>query len=198
MIKNYIVSIYRGLKRNIGYSLINVGSLSLGIACSLLIFLVIRHELSFDTFHEDGELIYRVNTDEINADGVNPVGGGHYPLAKAFRTDFPNIKSITNTKSEEDRTIKVELDGKRSFYKEDYVGFVEPQFLEMFAFTQEGKWLAGDPNTALRAPGQVILTRSLVKKYFGNENYLEALGKTIEIGGAVNANIVGVVEDFPN
>ena len=69
MIKNYLKAALRNLWRNRGFSFINIFGLATGIACSLLIFLFVKDELSYDTFNKDSDNIYRIVKDFVNDDG---------------------------------------------------------------------------------------------------------------------------------
>src|SRR5688572_13641487 len=69
MLRNYWKTAWRNLKRNKSYAISNVLGLSIGIAASLLIFLVIHFETSFDNFHKKGDSIYRLATEFHSQDG---------------------------------------------------------------------------------------------------------------------------------
>jgi len=60
MFKNYIKSALRNLFKHKGYSLINIVGLAIGMASCLLILIYVRHELSYDSFHEKADRIYRI------------------------------------------------------------------------------------------------------------------------------------------
>ena len=69
MIKNYFKIAFRNLWKNKGFSFINIFGLATGISCSLLIFLFVKDELSYDRFNKDADNIYRVVKDFVNDDG---------------------------------------------------------------------------------------------------------------------------------
>ena len=89
MLKNYFKTAFRNLRRNRAYAAINVAGLAIGIAASLLLFLVIRYESSFDDFHSKKENIYRVGSEFHTQDGLSYSPGIAFPAAKAIRLDFP-------------------------------------------------------------------------------------------------------------
>ncbi|MCP4723458.1 MAG: ABC transporter permease, partial [bacterium] len=60
MFKNYLKVIFRNIKRNKGYSFLNITGLVIGISCSILIFLYIQYELSYDRYHRNADDIYRI------------------------------------------------------------------------------------------------------------------------------------------
>jgi len=50
MFRNYLKTAWRSIVRNKAFSLINITGLSIGMAASLLVFIVVKYELSYDTF----------------------------------------------------------------------------------------------------------------------------------------------------
>ena len=96
MFKNYFKTAFRNLKRNKSYAIINVLGLTVGIAASMLIFLVIQYETSFDNFHKKKDGIYRLGTEFHTQDGVGYSDGISFPAAPALRIDFPQIKEVAS------------------------------------------------------------------------------------------------------
>ena len=103
MFKNYLKTAFRNLKRNKSYAIINVLGLTVGVAASLLIFLVIQYETSFDNFHKKKNSIYRVGTEFHTQDGVGYSDGIAFPVAPALRIDFPQIKEVASIFKKGDR-----------------------------------------------------------------------------------------------
>src|SRR5688572_23941338 len=130
MIKNYLVTTFRNFVRNQSYTLINILGLSIGITCCIVIFLIVRHDLSFDKFHKDGEQIYRIVHDQTNASGTDYSGVTPYPVAGAFRNDFPEIPMVTQYHQEDDVFIKL---GAEKFKVEEAI-FADSLFFEVFNF----------------------------------------------------------------
>src|SRR6187399_496270 len=93
MIKNYLKTAFRNLWRNKNFTFINVAGLAEGIAVCLCIFLIIQFELSFDNFHSKKDRIYRIITEQQNADGERPTSGVPFPLPLAIQNDFPAMAS---------------------------------------------------------------------------------------------------------
>jgi len=91
MLRNLLVVAYRGITRNLSYTLINVLGLSAGLSACLVIFLVVKFELSFDTFHENSDRLFRVTRASSNASGLHHSAITPYPFAAAFRNDFNDI-----------------------------------------------------------------------------------------------------------
>src|SRR2546423_6865478 len=135
MIRNYLKTAFRNLQRNKSYAFINVLGLAIGIAASLLIFLVIRFETSFDNFHSKKNSIYRVGSEFHTQDGVEFSAGVAFPVAPALRIDFPQIKEVASIlRSGEDQiTIENGNTGPLKKFQSD-VYFAEPEFCGMFDF----------------------------------------------------------------
>ena len=200
MVRNHFVIAYRFMKRNLGYTGINVFGLAIGIASALLILSIIKFELSFDTFHTDADHTYRV-VRVSEADGQTTfdarVAG---PLPDALENQVPGLDKITSILysphlgRQVDVVSQTGVSEKR--FKEDggFV-FVQPSFFKIFNFAGTGfKWIGGNPDTALDAPNSLVLTRLAAEKYFPG---VDPLGKTLQLGnGWGNWQVTGVVEDI--
>lgn len=184
----------RGLWRKKTFSLINIGGLAIGIAASLLIFLFIRYELSFDTFHTKRNRIYRVLSDFSTSAGTDYTQGVPIPLAGAMRQDFPQLAKVAAIKSENDLQITIPgLNGKPDKKLKEYNGifYTEPALFEIFDFP----WLEGNPATALLQPNTVALTQTVADRYFGS--WKQAVGKTIKVDNKTLLTVTGIIKDLP-
>lgn len=192
MIINQFKIALRSLKRHKAYSLINISGLAIGIAACLIIFLVVRYELSYDKFQPAYKDIYHVITEDKGPDGTEYTPGIPYPALEALRADFPQIK-LTGLFYAYGTQVAVgdaeKATGKK-FIEETGVFFCEPEYFDIFKNT----WLAGDPSV-LKDPGQVVLARSMAVKYFGD--WKNALGKVIRIENAMDMKVSGIMEDVP-
>ena len=91
MIRNYIRLAWRNLVRRKAYTAINISGLAVGIAACLLLFTVVRYELSYDRFYPNHENIYHVVTHDKYPDDVSYTSGVPFPALEALRTEFPNL-----------------------------------------------------------------------------------------------------------
>lgn len=190
MLKNFLTTALRSLARNKAHSFINMAGLALGIACCLMIFLVVRYERSYDTFHAKADRIYRVNSKSVKDGYLN--GGAPIPAAQALKQDFPEVEQATTTLFEDAGTIKV----KEQLYKEKGVVYVAPAYFSIL----DAQWLAGTPQQALSRPNSVVLTKSLAQKYFGGtaETLVRnTLGKIITFNAKYPLQVTGILEDLP-
>lgn len=190
MFSNYIKIALRNLVKYKGYSFINIFGLATGIACCILIVLFVRHELRFDTFHENSDRLYQVvmsqkaSSGASNFSAVLPAN-----TAELIAPEFPGIEYASGYI----RTgFRLKL-GEDQFRV--WVGETDPDFLKMFSFNL----LAGDAESALNAPDKIVLTASVAQKIFKISPGQEAdvLGKTLTVPGddAQDFVVSAVVED---
>jgi ABC-type antimicrobial peptide transport system permease subunit len=188
MYKNYFKIAWRNLTKRKGFSLINIIGLALGFACSILIFLFVGHHLSYDTFHKNPERIYRFVTEEhrdfIDYEASVPPG-----FANAFKSDYDYAELVAKIADREQYLIAIEEHSEVKKLKED-VYFVEPDFFKIFNFPlvdEKGQVQLSEPNTA-------IITESMAKKMFGDEN---PINKTFQLENKEFIRVTGVLRDLP-
>jgi ABC-type antimicrobial peptide transport system permease subunit len=180
MIKNYIIIAFRNIRRNWSYAFLNVLGLTLGIASCLVIFLIVRNELTYDNFPK-ADRIYRVTLNAIDFNSDVSMA-----IAPAMRNDFPELEQVSQIFYRHDGLIKV---NNNRFREKDYA-FADERFLGIFNY----QWIEGDPKTALSEPNAIVLTESLAKKYFGEK---DAMGRIINLDNNINAKVTGVIKDVP-
>ena len=191
MFKNYFKTAIRNLKRYKNYALINILGLAVGIAASLLIFLVIRYETSFDNFHKKKKDIYRLGTEFHTQDGVSYSDGIAFPVGAALRIDFPQIKEVASI-FKNGNQITIEQDNKQlKKLNEDNFYYAEAGFFKMFDFG----WITGDPKTSLSDPHSAVLTKATAEKYFGN--WESAMGKTFKYDNKTLYKVTGILKNVP-
>ncbi|QHT67799.1 FtsX-like permease family protein [Rhodocytophaga rosea] len=187
MINNYLKTSVRNLSRNKVYSLINISGLALGIVCCLVIFLVVRYELSYDTFHSKADRVYRINTKFLSGGFAS---GAPLPVAEALKQDFPEVEEATTAIFRDEGQVTV----GDQLYKETGIAYVAPAFFSILDAT----WLAGNPKASLSEPNTVVLTKSIGQKYFGSHTSIEDMvGKFVKISGSSTLQVTGILEDFP-
>ncbi|WP_266205779.1 ABC transporter permease [Pontibacter kalidii] len=195
MLKLYFLTAFRALLRNKSYSLLNIAGLTLGITCSILLFLVIKYELSYDTFHSKADRIYRVTTYFKTEEGEQEHTGIRFPIPKLLRSnDNLGMENTTIIYSEETAQINVlgqDNGVQRRFLEEKPIAFVEPQYFDIFDF-ETG---AIDPRPALAEPNNVVLTQSVADKYFPEGN---AIGRLIKFNNIITLKVSAVMPDPPS
>jgi ABC-type antimicrobial peptide transport system permease subunit len=198
MLQNYFITAFRSMQRNPVYSLINLLGLTLGITCCLLIFLFVRFELSYDTYHPNAHQIYRIVTEETYPEGSAQTAGTPFPMIHAIRTDFPQLLASTPIFGMNTIIVTVPSEEKNGlparFKEEKTAAFVEPQYFDFFDY----KWISGNPKQALASPNTIVITEKIAQKYFGLQN---PVGKTLilqQAGSETHAvQVSGVVKNPP-
>ena len=186
MIKNYLKTALRNIKRAKMYSVLNIMGLAVGMGSCFLIFLFIQHELSFDKFHEKYDQIYRVAV-KWEREGGSQIGQTTpAPVAPALLNDLPEVKQAVRVESQE---VIVRYQGE-SFVERKLL-MVDPSFFVVFNFPL----IRGNPDTALNNLHSIILTESAVSKYFGEE---EPLGKILNIAENFDFEVTGVAKNPPS
>jgi len=188
MIKNYLIIALRNMGRQKAYSAINLIGLAVGIAACILILLYVQYELSYDKYIKDNDRIYRVSRSWLNADGKVNLHLGHLapPFSPLFRLDYEGRIEQSVQLLNYDPLIKTE---DKHFVEEGFF-FADPEFLEVFSW----KMIQGDPKTVLKEPYSIVLTKSLAKKYFNEQ---DPIGKTMNLNGIADLKVTGVIEDIP-
>ena len=182
VLTNYLKIAFRTIRRHKAYTFINVTGLAIGMACCLLILLLVKDELSYDRFHEKADRIYRVTWDVGDFGKTAAVPAS---MISRFRADFPEVEAATHLIRRR-TTIRHEqewVDEARFYYADEAL-------FEVFTFP----FIKGDPNTALREPNTLVLTASTARRYFGDD---DPLGQTLTLHDGTDLRVTGVVEDVP-
>ena len=185
MIRNYFKIAWRNLFRNKGFSLTNLLGLTIGITCTILIFLWVQDEHTYDKFHANYNSIYKVmaNRDFNNQKFTDE--NMVLPLAPTLQEKIPQIKKAVVTTHRQEHILTY---GDAKLKKQGYT--VSEHFFDMFSW----KFVEGNASTAITDPSSIVLTRSTARAFFGND---DPINKTIRIDNDRNANVTAVVEDVP-
>jgi putative ABC transport system permease protein len=182
---------FRNLWKNKGYAFINILGLSIGMMSCILIFIFIRHQLSFDRGYKNEDRIYRFVTDWKYSSFEDHTQGVPVPLPDAARNEFAAFEKVAPiTKSNGVVRIKDEY-GKDIVKMSKEVYYTEPDFFDIFDIG----WIAGKPKEAIKAPNTVALSASTAKLFFGTAE--NAMGKSIFLGRKTILKVTGVFKDLP-
>jgi len=192
MFKNYFKTAFRSLIRNRNYTIINIAGLAVGIAVCMMIFIIIQFQTSFDNFHLKKDHIYRVLTEYHNANAATTGKDVPFPLPGGLKTTFAQIEQVTPVwASHNDNLLIPDSNGStiKTFKVDKGVFFTEPSFFSMFDYPL----LAGSYES-LKDPNNVLLTKEIAEKYFGD--WKTALGKTINLkaGGSLFSHSTDVLK----
>ncbi|ERM84231.1 hypothetical protein P872_15730 [Rhodonellum psychrophilum GCM71 = DSM 17998] len=199
MLKNYLKIAWRNLLKKKAYSFINIFGLGLGMACCFMIFMFVQDELSFDSYHEKADRIYRLthgrlaSKDQPESASINPFWvWGNAPVGPAVQSYFPEIDKVVQFSGSSDILL---TDGENS-YQEEGVFFMDSTAFDIFSW----KIIKGDPKTALTAPYSMVMTESTAKRYFGDEDPIGKTMKGSDSPGRSNSGdytITAVIADVP-
>ena len=188
MLKHYLAITLRTLRRDRAYALLNVVGLAVGLACCLLIGLYVLDELRFDRFHAAADRTFRVVETRSTPDlGDQRVAATVGPVSTALVETVPEATAATRLTSLWRMTVER---GEHRAYVGDYF-IAEPSFFDVFTGFE---MVGGDPATALAAPGSMVLTESMARQYFGDE---DPVGQTVEVEGPGAMTVTGVLADPP-
>ena len=197
MFRNYLVIALRNIARHKLYSFINIAGLAVGLACTVLIILFVRDELSYDSWIPGGANLYRVEMSvAIPGRPIMQMAGVPYPMAAAMREEIPGITGETRFFNE----TMILTAADRQFSEK--VSVVDPEFFTLIRLPL----LAGNPGQVFRQPDSVVLSQSAARKYFGTT---DVVGKIITttancdatdtacLARTVALKVTGVMRDIP-
>jgi putative ABC transport system permease protein len=188
MILNYLKTAFRIMLRQKAYSTINIVGLSVGIAATLIIVIYVVDELSYDTFHQNSAQIYRVRfSGRLQGNEFN-ASSSPAPVAEAMKKEIPEVEEAVRFGLW--RTMPMSFEDKN--FTEGRMLVADSNFFQFFTFPL----IAGDPKTVLQGTNKVVITQSVAKRYFGNEN---PLGKIMLRGAEKTATeVTGIAQDPPH
>lgn len=182
MFRPYFRIAIRSIARYKSYAAINIFGLALGLASCILIFLIVRNELSYDQYHRHAHRTYRITSLGLD---YNP--SVSFAVAPALRNDFPELEHVSQYYYWRESMIEINHD--RYIIKD--IGAADNEFAKIFDL----EWLAGDPKSALEAPNTIVLTETTAKRYFGDQN---PIGQTIRMDNNWELKVTGLIKDLPS
>jgi putative ABC transport system permease protein len=186
MLKNYLTTALRNLWKRRAFSLINILGLSVGMTACFLIFLYVRFEFSYDSFHPNAGRTYRLVCDVRTPTETIRANGPAWPVLPNMKPVFPEIESAVRV-----ATVSFLFRKGDIKYQEENSLLADPDFFKVFAFPL----LQGDPNTCLKEPFSAVFSATTAKKYFGNT---DPVGQTILLAQkGWPVKVTGVMKDLP-
>jgi putative ABC transport system permease protein len=187
MLKNLLKISIRSILKDKTYSAINIIGLTIGITCSLFLFLYILDELSYDRYHKNADNIYRIVSNIKEPDNAFTWAIAQTPLGDELRTNYPEVENTVRFFGGPRAQYK---NGDKQFYEEDFFE-TDSTVFRMFSY----EFIDGDPTTALNFPNCIVLTESIAKKYFGS--VAAAKGQSLQDPQGEELKITGVIKDVP-
>ncbi len=187
MLRNLLKVSIRTLVKDKSYSVLNILGLTIGITCSLFLFLYILHELSFDRYHKNAQNIYRVVSNIKEPDNAFTWAVAQIPLAEELQLNYPEVKNAVRFFGTGRTQYK---NGEQQFYEEDFY-LADSTVFDMFTYP----FMYGDPATALDNPFSIVLTETTAAKYFSDIS--GALGQSIQNQQGEEFKVTGIMHDVP-
>ncbi len=189
MFKSYFKIALRNLLRHKAYSFINIAGLAVGMACCIVILLIVQHQLGYERFFKDSERLYRVVQDVHwgNGDVWSWTGA---PMGPNLEREIAAVERATRLYFKS-TLVSYEKETAPVRFQEDRFGFADSTFFEVFSFS----FIQGNPAHALNNPLSAVLTAAMAEKYFGNEN---PVGKTLRIDNRFDLQVTGVIANVPD
>jgi len=188
MIKNYLISAYRNIRKNKFYSVLNIFGPAIGITCAILILLYVQEELTFDKHYKNYDRIYRLESD-FNISGKPTLAAlVPIPMAPTLKDEYPEIKEITRFAGFGLQDILFQYKDLRFF--EDKIYFTDSTVFKVLDY----EFVLGSPDGALNEPNTIVITESFASRYFGKEN---PMGEVLITSNFGNCRVTGVIKDVP-
>ncbi len=187
MLKNYFKMALRNLRKQRGYSLLNIAGLSVGLTCFMLVILFIQYEFRYEKHHDNAARIYRIVVTQNLGDRVFNSTYSPVPLSETLARELPEVEAFTRF-----YFSRGVLSYRENRFTEDGISFVDPGVLQMFSFPL----IKGDPETALKNKFSAVITRETAEKYFGQD---DPIGKTMTLDSRTKLDVTvsGVMENHP-
>lgn len=186
MLRNYLITAWRNIKKHAGFSLINAGGLTIGIASCILLLLYIFYHVSFNRQFHQLENIYTVENNQKGDGKIYTFEATPGQAAEAIKREIPGVEAVT-------RAVDYNASGLVSYQNKHLkrLGlFADSGFFNIFSF----HFLKGNPRTALTQPNAIVLSESLAKALFGNE---DPMNKIVTRNNEIPLMVSGVIAEMP-
>ena len=186
LLKNYFLALIRYAVRDKFFFILNLLGLAIGITASILIFIYIRDQLTYDRQNENFERIYRLEGDFFINEKRDLTAIVQIPLAPTLHDEYPEIEEFARILPQRDLYFE---QGEDTF-KEDSVMWADSTIFKVFTLP----FITGDPETALNEPYTMVMSESMARKYFGTR---DVVGKSMKALDGSNYTITGVFRNLP-
>ncbi|MEO0334425.1 MAG: ABC transporter permease, partial [Bacteroidota bacterium] len=186
MLKNYLTIIYRNFRRQPFQGGLNLFCLALSIAATLLMLLYINFELTYDQFHQQADRVYRIETQGIQTrDQLREVDWPTTPanLATFLEQDYSEVEATVRF-YQFWQNEQVEFQYQDDVFQQEDIFVADASVFDVFSFSL----LKGDAKEALTGPNKIVLSESLARQIFGEQN---------PVGKLVKSKLAHIFPDTP-
>jgi putative ABC transport system permease protein len=187
MLANFFIFAFRLLRRDKLHSIINTIGLSIGIACAIIIMMYLKNELTYDRHHENADRVYRLGLRITMGDQSAGYASASWSIGNRLKNEYSEIEDYARVRP----YFGVLFKFKDKVFFEDEIALADPSVFKIFTF----KFIYGNPATCLNEPGNLVLTETLARKYFGDQN---PIGKIVQLGNKYDCDVTAVVADMPS
>ncbi|HUB59103.1 MAG TPA: ABC transporter permease, partial [Puia sp.] len=161
MLKNYLFTALRNLRKNMVFSIINISGLAMGLAVCMVMLEYVEHEHSYDRFHAIAERICWVQSKVLLNNDSFFTPAVKYQAGPMVKSRVPGVEAFVRLKKERESTIIENIRRPDMRFAEQNVGFADSNFFRFFSF----KLLSGDKDNVLREPYTVVISQKVARKY---------------------------------
>lgn len=192
MLMNYLKMAFRNIIKRKGYTFLNIAGLTIGMTCCLLIFHYVSYEKSYETFNKEADNIVRLRLDNYQKGQLAWKSATVYPgIGPAMKRDFPEVERFCRLHDAEGLFTNLQTNVR---FNETKGYFADPDALHILGINL----LKGSAVDALNGPDKMVITESMARKYFRDE---EPVGKRLgvkAIGLLQSYEVTGVIQDYPS
>ncbi|MET1057388.1 MAG: ABC transporter permease [Pedobacter sp.] len=176
----------RNLKRNRGFSVINIGGLAIGLTSCLLLLLYVNYEYSFDQQYKAIDRLYVAELNHSTDGTVKTYPYTPNKVAAAGLQELPGVEAACRVSSNGSNRL---FSNENNKFKLNTIT-ADPSFMKMFDYDVK----SGNMATALNDPHSLILTASTAKKFFGDQ---DPIGKSLKWDNRIWLKVTAVISDPP-
>ena len=187
MIRHNLLLIYRNFLRAKSYFLINLTGLTVGLICTLLIYLWVRDEMAIDKFHENNSRLFQVMEHQQYADHTMTTTSTPGILSEALKDEIPEVELASTTSWINPFTLSV---GDQNVKAEGYN--VGKDYFQIFSYPL----IHGEASKVLEDKLSMVISQGLAIKLFGTDE--NVIGKTVELQHKKSFQVSGVFKNIPS
>ena len=189
MIRSFLQLSFRNLfHKNRLFTAINISGLAIGLASLLLVALFIYDEYNFDRFHQKADRIYRIVLDFSGEGNTINWARTSAPIARHLVGAYPEIEQVVRLRKNPGTDL---LSRDEIKFFEERIFFADSSLFNVFDFTL----ISGNSALALKDKNSMVITESLAKKYFNND---DPVGKTLRLNNLIDLKITGIIKEMPS